>query len=93
MAFVIDDHPMYLLTPKAALKAFALASDREYYAIPVLVEPMLYDVKTRRVEIVHDPITGRTFPVNPAHVVPKYKLTNAQRSAALKAFLARSEAA
>ncbi len=89
MAFVVDAHPMYLVTPKSMLKSFALASDREYYSIPVLVEPVFYTLKDRKVEMVHDPRMGRTFAVNPANVWPKYRLSNAQRSAVLAATVNR----
>lgn len=58
---------MRLTTPASYLKQFINKSDRAYYANPVLVQP-LYSERDTRLTWVHDPATGRTFPVDPKHL-------------------------
>lgn len=56
-----------VITPARLLRQFILAADRIYYATPVAVELLYSEVSTRFV-FVHDPKTGRTFPVNPSNI-------------------------
>lgn len=67
----------FLLADKRSLKGFAHQSDRDYFARPVLVEPLYCDVSTRHV-YVRDPARNCQFPALAAEIKPDWRLSKKQ---------------
>jgi len=67
---------LFLVTPRAALKGFTLARDREYFSRPVRVELHHSDAADRTL-YVRDPKRGDVYPVNVKHLVPAQRLPKA----------------